>query len=108
MKIFRSQKFMKAMQKHPKAKKPLESFVTMVKAANWSSTDDVIKTALFDPHPLGCTGRIRVKFEIGGNKYRLICEMDFERQAVRPVWFGTHAKYDRLMPPSQKCQSRNL
>jgi mRNA-degrading endonuclease HigB of HigAB toxin-antitoxin module len=35
-------------------------------------------------------------FNIGGNKYRLICRIDFRRHGVLTLWVATHAEYDVL------------
>jgi mRNA interferase HigB len=35
-------------------------------------------------------------FNIGGNKYRLICRIDFQRHGVLTLWVGTHAEYEVL------------
>jgi mRNA interferase HigB len=35
-------------------------------------------------------------FDIGGNKYRLVCSIDFVRHGVLVLWVGTHAEYDEL------------
>jgi mRNA interferase HigB len=35
-------------------------------------------------------------FDIRGNRYRLVCVIDFARHGVLVLWIGTHAEYDRL------------
>lgn len=35
-------------------------------------------------------------FDIHGNRYRLICAIDFVRHGVLALWIGTHLDYDRL------------
>lgn len=37
-----------------------------------------------------------VVFNIAGNKYRLIVDVDFARQALYVKFIGTHAEYDKL------------
>ena len=34
-------------------------------------------------------------FRLGGNKYRLVAKVWFNKQAVSVVWIGTHAEYSR-------------
>ena len=36
----------------------------------------------------------RVVFNIGGNKYRLIVAVDYQRQALFVRFIGTHVQYD--------------
>ena len=35
-------------------------------------------------------------FDIRGNRYRLVCVIDFVRHGVLVLWIGTHSEYDRL------------
>ena len=35
-------------------------------------------------------------FNIKGNDFRLVTEVNYERGVVRVRFFGTHAEYDRL------------
>ena len=38
----------------------------------------------------------RVVFNIKGNDYRLIVDIEYKLRIVFIVWFGTHAEYDRI------------
>jgi mRNA interferase HigB len=38
----------------------------------------------------------RVVFNIHGNKYRLIVDIEYKLKIVFIVWFGTHKQYDRI------------
>ena len=38
----------------------------------------------------------RVVFNIKGNDYRLIVDIEYKLKIVFVVWFGTHADYDRI------------
>ena len=39
-----------------------------------------------------------VIFKIKGNKFRLITRINYQRQALHIIWFGTHKDYDRIGP----------
>lgn len=41
------------------------------------------------------TGK-RVVFNIKGNRYRLIADVEFRKKIVFIVWIGTHAEYDKI------------
>lgn len=38
----------------------------------------------------------RIVFNIHGNKYRLIVDIEFSLQIIFIVWIGTHAEYDKI------------
>lgn len=38
----------------------------------------------------------RVVFNIHGNSYRLIVDIEYRLKIVFVVWFGTHKQYDRI------------
>jgi len=81
-------------QSHPKAKKPLEKWVQVVKEAkwnNWSQLKSTFGTA--DLVPVGTT-KFTV-FNIGGNKYRLITIVNFKGQLVIAEVALTHSQYDK-------------
>ncbi len=40
----------------------------------------------------------RVVFNIKGNHFRLIADIDFQRQAVFIKWFGRHKEYEKIDP----------
>src|SRR6266852_6205459 len=78
--------------KHPKAKISLEHWHMIVKAAQWTSTDDVQKAA----PKAKVLNRERVRFEVAGGNYRLVAAFDFRRQIAFVKFIGTHAEYDRI------------
>ena len=41
-------------------------------------------------------GNNRVVFNVKGNDYRIVCAMDYPRQAMFIKFVGTHAEYDRI------------
>ncbi|WP_366937073.1 type II toxin-antitoxin system HigB family toxin [uncultured Spirosoma sp.] len=41
------------------------------------------------------TGK-RFVFNIKGNSYRLVADIEFKKKLVFIVWVGTHAEYDKI------------
>ena len=78
--------------KHPEAKVSLERWHTLVRAAQWTSTDEVQKAA----PKAKVLNRERVRFEVAGGNYRLVAAFDFRRQIAFVKFIGTHAEYDRI------------
>jgi|SRR6476646_10326239 mRNA interferase HigB len=77
---------------HPETAVPLERWYRLVKAASWTSMDDIRQTA---PRAR-VLNRERVRFEIAGGNYRLISSVDFRRQIVFVKFLGTHAEYNAI------------
>lgn len=82
---------LKAARRHPDSVAPVTRWLTVIAAAEWGnlmdarksypSTDQVGKTLIFN---------------VGGNKYRLLCCVSWE---LRRLFFRallTHAEYDRV------------
>jgi mRNA interferase HigB len=80
--------------KHPEAKVALERWYKLVRAAHWTSTDEVHRAAPKSK----VLNRERVRFEVAGGNYRLVVAFDFRRQVAFVKFIGTHAKYDRIDP----------
>ena len=78
--------------KHPEARVSLERWHTLVRAAQWASTDEVQKAA----PKAKVLNRERVRFEVAGGNYRLAAAFDFHRQIAFVKFVGTHAEYNRI------------
>jgi mRNA interferase HigB len=77
---------------HPETRVSLERWYQLVRAAHWTSTDEVQKAA----PKAKVLNRGRVRFEIAGGNYRLVAAFDFRRQIVFVKFIGTHAEYDHI------------
>jgi mRNA interferase HigB len=77
---------------HPEAAVALERWYRLVRAARWTSMDDIRRAV-----PRGkVLNRERVRFEVAGGNHRLIASFDFGRQIVFVKFLGTHAEYDAI------------
>ena len=77
---------------HPETTIPLERWFRLVKAANWSSMDDIRRAAPKSK----VLNRDRVRFEVAGGNHRLIAAFDFRRQIAFVKFVGTHAEYNAI------------
>ena len=77
---------------HSETRVSLERWYQLVRAAHWTSTDEIQKAA---PRAK-VLNRERVRFEIAGGNYRLVAAFDFRRQIAFVKFIGTHAEYDRI------------
>jgi mRNA interferase HigB len=83
-------------QKNIQSKSAFASWFEIVKWVEWKKPEDIIKT-FNNADILGKSSK-RVVFNIGGNKYRIICSYFFGKAKVHLFvkWIGTHAEYTKL------------
>ena len=74
------------------AKGQLEAWHDFVLKANWNSHQDIKDT--FKNASI-CANN-RVVFNISGNKYRLIVEIQYQSSIVWIKFIGTHTEYDKI------------
>ena len=79
-------------EKNPAARASLTHWLSVTAAATWSSTNDV--QASFSKAKV--LNAERVRFEVAGGDFRLICAFDFARGVAYVKFIGTHAEYDRI------------
>ena len=77
---------------HADARGPLRSWYDEAVKATWASPQDV-KSQYANA---SICGNNRVVFNVGGNKYRLVVEMQYRAGIVWVKFVGTHAQYDRV------------
>lgn len=79
-------------EEFPQAKEALLYWYDETEKANWNTPNDLKKqfgnaSILSDK---------RVIFNIHGNMYRLIVDIEYKLKIVFIVWFGTHKQYDKI------------
>jgi mRNA interferase HigB len=72
---------------------PLEHWYRLVRAGRWQNTSDI--KAVFGIS-VDFVAHNRVVFDIKGNAYRLIAELNYRTQAVYIRFLGTHHEYDSV------------
>lgn len=79
--------------------KAFVKFYSRVQISNWKTPSDVIKT-FNSADIILCkkSKKNRIVFNIGGNKYRMVCAYKFGNMSlVLYIKFvGTHSEYDRI------------
>jgi mRNA interferase HigB len=78
--------------KFPQAEQALLSWYEETEAANWDNPNQ-LKSQYRNASVL--TNK-RVVFNIHGNTYRLIVDIEYRLKIVFVVWFGTHQQYDKI------------
>jgi mRNA interferase HigB len=74
------------------AESALQSWYNEAIKANWTTPQD-IKAHYRN---VSICGNNRVVFNIAGNKYRLVVEMQYQAGIVWVKFIGTHAQYDQI------------
>ncbi|MGB8195046.1 MAG: type II toxin-antitoxin system HigB family toxin [Chitinophagaceae bacterium] len=78
------------------ARNVFQDWLKKIKTADWEKPADMQQT--FRSADILGKGSGRVVFDIGGNKYRMICKYVFGMKQVHLFicWIGTHAEYDKI------------
>ncbi|WP_373522734.1 type II toxin-antitoxin system HigB family toxin [Aquiflexum sp.] len=78
--------------KYKQAEESLRAWIYEVRFSSWENSNEL-------KAKYGNTSIIsskRVVFNIKGNDYRLIVDIENKLKIVFVVWFGTHAEYDKV------------
>lgn len=70
----------------------MEAWYREVRNADWKKPSDI--KAMYGSASILKGGR--VVFNIGGNKYRLVVQINYAYQVVYILFIGTHKQYDTI------------
>ena len=77
---------------YPKARQSLLAWYEEAISADWNSPNE-LKSQF---RSASIISNKRVIFNIQGNSFRLIVDIEYRLKLVFIVWFGTHQEYDRI------------
>lgn len=94
--LIKKQTIEEFIQKNVQSKTAFASWGEIIKWVEWNEPSDIIKT--FNSADILGKSSGRVVFNIGGNKYRMICSYYFGKGKVHLFikWIGTHSEYTKL------------
>lgn len=92
MRIFTKSTLKAFVKKQPLAEESLLEWYIIVKKANWTNHNE-LKAQIGNASIISDK---RVVFNIHGNKFRLVVDIQYQPQFVFVVWLGTHADYDKI------------
>lgn len=81
--------------RHPDAKEPLDAWFRAARKAQWRSIQDVRRVFAHADAVEVASSSIVTIFNIGGNKYRLLAAIHYNRQKLFVLQILTHTEYDR-------------
>ena len=79
-------------KKHPETEQSLKSWYDEAINAAWASPNELKEQY----HNSSIITRKRVVFNIQGNKYRPVVDIEYKIGIIFIVWIGTHKEYDKL------------
>ena len=80
------------LSKNQQAEESLKAWVYEVRYSSWRNASE-LKSKYGNASIINSK---RVVFNIKGNDYRLIVEVEYKLMIVFIVWFGTHVEYDKI------------
>lgn len=92
MRIIATKTIKLCWERHPLTEQSFKAWLAEVEEAQWASPQEL---KLQFRHASIISGK-RVVFNINGNNYRLIVDIEYRLQIVFVVWFGTHDEYDKI------------
>lgn len=78
--------------KNPKTEQPLKSWIREIQNSDWKNSNK-LKEKYRNASILNSK---RVVFNLKGNDYRLIVDIEYRLKIVFIVWIGTHSQYDNI------------
>ncbi len=90
MRLIAISKLLQAAAKYPSVATQVEDFYQTLKKAQWKNLEDVKQTF----SKAEAVGNFTV-FNFKGNRYRLILDINYQKQLAFFKYFLTHAEYDK-------------
>jgi len=80
------------LNRYKNAKESIKAWIYEVRYSDWNNAQE-LKAKYSNASII--TSK-RVVFNIKGNNYRLIVDIEYKLKIVFVVWFGTHVEYDKI------------
>ena len=80
------------LRKYKQAEESVKAWIYEVRFSTWENTNE-LKSKYGNVRLISSK---RVVFNIKGNDYRLIVNIEYKLKVVFIVWFGTHSEYDKI------------
>lgn len=80
------------LSRYRQAEQALKAWIYEVRYSNWRNANE-LKSKYGNASMISSK---RVVFNIKGNDYRLIVDIEYKLKLVFIVWFGTHEEYDKI------------
>lgn len=91
------------LDRYKKAESAIRSWIYEVRFSDWNNAAE-LKAKYKNASIIGSK---RVVFNIKGNDYRLIVDIEYQLKIVFVVWFGTHDEYDNIDVKTVSYESKS-
>jgi mRNA interferase HigB len=91
MKVFGKDKLNEFTKKHKDAQTQIEAWHAEALNSEWETPQDIK-----DRYSAASFVQNKVVFNIKGNNYRLVVDLDYDERIVVVLFAGTHAEYDDI------------
>lgn len=88
------------LNKYKHAKESIKAWIYEVRYSVWNNSNE-LKIKYGNASIISSK---RVIFNIKGNEYRLVVDIEYKLKIVFIVWFGTHSEYDKIDVKSIKYE----
>jgi len=92
MNIYNRSSLISFYEKHPNCKETLEKWYHDVSSKTWKKPIDIVR----DFNTARTIKNDRVIFGVNHNEYRLIAEINYQKDWLFIKFIGTHAQYDKV------------
>lgn len=92
MRIISRSTLVRFWKKYADAEQPLKSWFDEANNAKWNSPNELKKQY----RNASIINNKRVVFNIKGNDYRLVVDVEYKMGIIFIVWVGTHIEYDKI------------
>jgi len=79
-------------ERHPPAEQPLKAWFREAAVSDWASPEDVKRRY----RHASILKRNRVVFNIGGNRFRLVVQINYDFRIIYIRFVGFHEAYDKV------------
>jgi mRNA interferase HigB len=79
-------------EQYPASEQPLKAWFREAAAAQWAGPEDVKRSY----RHASILKSNRVVFNVGGNKYRLVVQINYDFRVIYIRFVGSHAAYDKV------------
>ena len=92
MRIIAKRTLQQFWERHPQTEQPLKAWFDEAQSASRDNPNELKRQY----RSASIIGKKRVVFNIHGNDFRLVVDIEYRLKIIFIVWIGTHGEYDTI------------